>query len=53
MKSQTVRNPTAGVIFLLSLLFIIWVVDLTFGLPINVLRAAILATIFSSLAVTL
>ena len=54
MKSQkTTRKPIAGIIFFTMLVLVIWAVDATFGLPSNVLNAAMLATVFSSLAVAL
>lgn len=54
MQSQkTTRNPVAGVMLFLTLMSVIWACELMFGLPANTIRAAILATVFSSLAVTL
>ena len=54
MKSQTTtRKPIAGAIFFVTLVLIIWACDVAFGLPTNVVRAGLLATVFSSLAVTL
>lgn len=54
MKSQTTtRNLAAGVILFLTLMLAIWVCELTFGLPSGVIRAAILAAVLSSVAITL
>lgn len=54
MKSQsTTRRPIVGIIFFTMLMLIIWAVDAAIGLPLNIIEAAILATVFSSLAVAL